>query len=171
MKPVDIIVAAKLVSVAISGIPYAALAEALGISTSEAHASAKRLVGARLFKETGRQVPYPKRQALLEFWVHGVKYIFPAELGAPTRGVPTSIGAAPLSQVFPIPEGGGPVWPSAEGTARGPALIPVHPSALKAIADERVYELLGLIDALREGRVRERQLAADLLKDRLYSWC
>ena len=171
MKPVDVVVAAKLVSVAISGISYAGLAEALGISQAEAHAAAKRLVIARLFRETGRQVPYPKRQALLEFWVHGLKYVYPAELGAPTRGRPTSIGAAPLNMEFPTPEGGVPVWPHPHGTVRGPALKPIHPSALPASSDERVHELLSLIDALREGRIREQSMAADLLKDRLYRWC
>lgn len=171
MKPVDTVIAAKLVSVAINGISYAGLAEALGISQAEAHASAKRLVKAKLFKESGRQVPYPKRQALLEFLVHGLKYVYPAELGAPTRGIPTSIGALPLNLEFSKPEGGVPVWPSPEGTVRGPALKPIHPSALSAISDERVYELLSLIDALREGRVREQQRAAELLKDRLYWWC
>lgn len=171
MKPVDTVIAAKLVSVAISGIPYADLAEALKISIAEAHAATKRLVQAKLFKDTGRQVPYPKRQALLEFWVHGLKYVYPAELGAPVRGIPTSIGAAPLNQEFATPDGGVPIWPSPEGTLRGPALKPIHPRALSAISDERVYELLSLIDALREGRVREQKLAADLLKVRLYSWC
>lgn len=171
MKPVDTVVAAKLISVAIAGISYAGLADALQISYAEAHAAAKRLIKAGLFKETGRQVPYPKRQALLEFWVHGLKYVYPAELGAPVRGIPTSIGAAPLNQEFATPDGGVPVWPSPEGTGRGPALQPIHSSVLNAISDERVYELLSLIDALREGRVREQKLAADLLKVRLYSWC
>lgn len=171
MKPVDTVVATKLISVAIDGISYAGLAEALTISHSEAHAAAKRLIKAGLFKEAGRQVPYPKRQALLEFWVHGLKYVYPAEVGAPTRGRPTSIGALPLNLEFPTPEGGVPVWPDPHGTVRGPALRPIHPSALPASSDTRVYELLSLIDALREGRIREQRMAADLLKDRLYRWC
>lgn len=171
MKPVDTVVAAKLVSVALSGISYAGLAEALNISSAEAHAAAKRLVKASLFKDQGRKVPYPRRQALLEFWVHGLKYVYPAELGAPARGIPTSIGTQPLRQEFSTPDGGVPVWPSPDGTVRGPALTPIHPSVLKAMTDERVYELLSLIDALREGRIRERERAAEFLKDRLYSWC
>lgn len=171
MKPVDTVVAAKLVSVATNGISYQGLSESLGVSAAEAHAASRRLIKAQLFRDKDRQVPYPKRQALLEFWVHGLKYVYPAEVGAPSRGVPTSVGALPLSAHFPVTGEGVPVWPSADGNVRGPALEPVHPSALTAAQDPRVYELLTLIDALRVGRAREQHLARDLLKARLYSWC
>ena len=67
MKPVDMVVAAKLVSVSTFGTTYAGLADALGISASEAHASSKRLVESQLFKARPRQAPYPRKQALLEF--------------------------------------------------------------------------------------------------------
>jgi hypothetical protein len=36
-----------------------------------------------------------------------------------------------------------------------------------ASQDQELYELLGLVDALRVGRVREQQLAADFLQQRL----
>lgn len=170
MKPVDMVVAAKLVSVSTFGTTYAGLADALGISASEAHASSKRLVESQLFKARPRQAPYPRKQALLEFWVHGLKYVFPAELGKVTRGIPTSIGAPPLSQEFRLSEGSRPVWPDSKGTVRGPSLQPIHSSAVKASEDERVYELLSLLDALREGKAREQQLAQQFLKERLYSW-
>ncbi|MFB9991500.1 hypothetical protein ACFFLM_05895 [Deinococcus oregonensis] len=173
MKPVDMVVAAKLVSAALFGITYQGLAEALEISTSEAHASAQRLMKAGLFRtrlEADRKVPYPYQRALLEFWIHGVKYLYPPEHGAPTRGVPTSIGAPPLAEQFAQPDGGPPVWPSATGLVRGPALQPIHKSALPASSDTRVYELLALIDALREGRSREAKLAQDLLRERVGLW-
>ncbi|MCD0168512.1 hypothetical protein [Deinococcus sp. 23YEL01] len=171
MKPVDMVVATQLVSSATSGITYQGLSEALQISSSEAHASAKRLITSQLFRDKGRKVPYPKRQALLEFWVHGLKYVYPAQLTSPTRGVATSIGAAPLSEHFSMPEEGPPVWPTAHGTTRGPGLLPIHPSALHVVSDPRAHELLILLDALRSGRAREVEMAQALLKDRLYSWC
>ena len=173
MKPVDMVVATKLVSVAIFGITYQGLAEALEISASEAHASARRLMTAGLFRsrpDADKKVPYPNQRALLEFWIHGLKYVFPPERGAPTRGVPTSIGAPPLADQFAKPEGGPPVWPSAEGVMRGPALQPIHKSALPASRDTRVYELLALLDAMREGRAREAKSAQDLLKERVGLW-
>jgi hypothetical protein len=170
VKPVDTVVAAKLVSVAINGSTFQGLAEALGISTSEAHEASNRLVKAGLFKMQERRVPFPIKRGLLEFWVHGLKYVYPAETGAPTRGLPTSVGAPPLAEHFSVEAGTVPVWPSAEGHVRGPALLPIHKSAVKAASDPRVYELLALLDALREGRVREHQMAETLLKERLYRW-
>ena len=38
---------------------------------------------------------------------------------------------------------------------------------LAAILDPQLYELLGLVDALRVGRMREQQLAAIALQERL----
>lgn len=170
MKPVDVVVAAKLVSVAVYGITFQGLAEALGISISEAHQATTRLVMAGLCQPPQRHVPYPNRRALLEFWVHGLKYVYPPERGAPTRGLPTSVGAPPLVSNFSFETGAAPVWPSVDGPTRGPALKPIHKSAVRAASDARVYELLALLDALREGRAREQHLAQDLLKERLYGW-
>lgn len=165
------IVAAKLVSVAVGGMTFGGLADALGISASEAHEASRRLAESSLFKPLARRVPYPNRQALLEFWVHGMKYVFPAQRGQPTRGVPTSVGGPALAEHVTTEPGTLPVWPDAEGKVRGLTLLPIHPSALRASSDPRVYELLTLLDALREGRARERQLAQEFLRERLYSWC
>lgn len=171
MKPVDMVVAAKLVSVATNSSTFQGLADALGISVSEAHQAAKRLEQATLFKPLPRRVPYPNRAALLEFWVHGLKYVFPAVQGAPGRGMPTSVGAPPLSASFALEPGSVPVWPTAQGQVRGLSLKPIHTSALAASSDPRVYEVLALLDALREGRSREQKLAQEFLRERLYSWC
>lgn len=51
---------------------------------------------------------------------------------------------------------------------RGITLEPLHKAAVKAAQkDPALYELLALIDAVRDGRVRERQLAEKELKARL----
>jgi hypothetical protein len=63
-----------------------------------------------------------------------------------------------------------PVWPDAQGDSRGVALNPIHPSVPKALRDnpdQGFYELLVLIDVIRSGRARERNMAIQLLKDRL----
>lgn len=89
-----------------------------------------------------------------------MKYAFPAFRGEATRGMPTAYAAPPLSAA--ISPGGDlpPVWPNAEGTVRGLTLEPLHKAAPKAAKqDPLLYELLALLDALREGRARERQLA------------
>ena len=60
------------------------------------------------------------------------------------------------------------MWPDPEGKVRGTTLDPLHkmvPAAVKK--DPALYELLSLIDALRDGRVRERQIAERELISRL----
>lgn len=108
------------------------------------------------------------RTALHEFAVHGVRYAFPAVIGPPKRGIPTAFGVPPLSTAIASAPGDAPVWPSAQGTAKGPSLSPLStgvPSA--ALADPALHQLLALQDALRSGRARERTLAASYLKQLL----
>jgi hypothetical protein len=53
---------------------------------------------------------------------------------------------------------------------RGYALEPLFETVpLAALEDEKLYELLALVDAIREGRVRERSLATEELVKRLRS--
>ena len=62
------------------------------------------------------------------------------------------------------------MWPDGLGEKRGVALDPIHPSIPKALRenpDPLFYDLLVLVDAIRTGRPRERNLAADLLKEKL----
>jgi hypothetical protein len=48
------------------------------------------------------------------------------------------------------------------------AFSPLHKNVPKAaLADPRLYELLALVDALRDGKARERELAARELSKRL----
>jgi hypothetical protein len=113
---------------------------------------------------TGR----PLLKAVEEFLIHGVKYAFPAQRGEATRGMPTAYAAPPLSGQIADNGDLPPVWPDAEGDARGVTLEPLHKAAPKASKrDPVLHELLALIDALRDGRVRERQLAEKELSARL----
>jgi hypothetical protein len=105
---------------------------------------------------------------LLEFLLHGVRYAFPAEKGALTRGVPTGYAAAPLNQWIAGGDDPPPVWPYAEGPVRGYSFTPLHKNVPQAtLEDTRLYELLALVDGLRDGRARERDLAGRELKKRL----
>jgi hypothetical protein len=57
------------------------------------------------------------------------------------------------------------VWPYAEGKVRGIALAPLYPAAPKAaLRDFKFYGVLALLDAIRSGRTRERNLAIELLE-------
>lgn len=64
--------------------------------------------------------------------------------------------------------GPAPVWPHAEGNARGYAFAPLYKHAPDAAQKNKVlYELFSLTDALRDGRARERALALEDLKKRV----
>jgi len=110
----------------------------------------------------------PLTEAVEEFFVHGVKYAFPAKRGEMTRGVPTSYAAPPLNREIEPGSEPPPVWPFPEGQHRGVSLEPLYKSApAAALRDPVLYELLALIDALREGRARERKLAEKELVARI----
>jgi DNA-binding Lrp family transcriptional regulator len=166
LHPQDIVVVLKLAVAAEPERTYARLAEALGISPSQAHASVQRVVEAGLVRAHGREV---NRAALLEFLVHGLKYVFPCERGGLTRGMPTAHAAAPLRKRLSVaPDDVPPVWPDPEGDVRGEELRPLHPCVpVAARQDARLYELLVLVDAVRCGRAREREIAVRELGSRL----
>lgn len=160
LRPQDVLVTLKLLS---PGAPreYARLAESLSMSGSEVHAGIKRAMAAGLVAPD-RVV---NRTALLEFLVHGVKYAFASERGRVTRGMPTAHGALQLSALIASGGEAPPVWPDARGTARGEALKPLYRSAPQAARrDAHLYALLSLVDAVRDGRARERSLAVAKLK-------
>jgi hypothetical protein len=165
MKPQDVLVVLKFMT---SGWPgsYALLGLQLGMSPSMAHSAVSRA------RQEGLLHPLeyvPIKMALAEFLVHGVRYVFPAELGSPTRGMPTSYAAPPLSDQFSYSnEEMIPVWPDPDGSMRGIALHPLFHSVPKAAReDSKLYEWLVLVDAMRAGRARERELAGKILGSRL----
>lgn len=143
------------------------LASATGLSQAEVHNAIKRAAYSRLCDSRGKKV---MRQALLEFLVHGVKYVFPAQLGGPTRGVPTAWAAPPLSDIIMGGDDERPVWPHPDGKVRGSSVEPLYKTVPDiALQDPAMHEALALVDALRFGRARERKLAQQLLKERLGS--
>ncbi len=167
LKPQDLMVLLKLHAVGERQATYGELAAALGMSSSEVHASIGRARLARLVNiENDR--PVVVRAALKEFLLHGAKYAFPATLGSPTRGVPTAYAAPPLATRVSQPNEAPPVWPDPEGEQRGVSFHPLYPTApFAARKDRLLYEFLALFDALRGGAARERQLAGQLLSERL----
>jgi hypothetical protein len=110
----------------------------------------------------------PNLLAIEEFLIHGLKYAFPAERGELTRGVLTAYAAEPLRQVIVLGDEPPPVWPYPTGLARGIAFEPLYRTAPKAaLRDPGLHEVLALADALRDGRARERKLAAEMIMSRL----
>jgi hypothetical protein len=168
LKPQDVVLLLKLVALGEAGWTYQRLASELALSPSEAHAGVRRAVAARLMTDAKSASGRPIREALKEFLLHGVKYAFPPERGELTRGVPTGYAAPPLNKEIAQGNDPPPVWPHAQGSVRGYALKPLYKSVpLAAERDSALYELLALVDAIRDGRARERTLAARELEARL----
>jgi hypothetical protein len=165
LLPQDVLVLIKLVSYGGKRPPMAQMATDLRLSPSQVHSSLKRLERSRLIAPLTSK---PYLRAAEEFLLHGVKYAFPAVRGEVTRGTPTAYAAAPLRQHIADSTDPPPVWPDAEGEVRGQTLEPLHRAAPAAArTDPMLYELLALVDALRDGRARERQLAERELTARL----
>jgi len=165
LKPQDICILLKLVAQGKSEWSYSSLARELIMSPSEVHAGIKRATTARLY-DSHRKTP--NKKALEEFIVHGVKYAYPPELGGLTRGIPTSYAAPPLNRIISQPSEDPPVWPFAEGDVMGFAFSPLFRSVPKAVSiDSKLYELLALVDAIRGGRARERDIAVREIRNRL----
>ncbi|MCP4378793.1 MAG: winged helix-turn-helix transcriptional regulator [bacterium] len=142
------------------------LAEATGISLSQVNAACRRLELSGLLLPGERKVV---RSGLLKFLVHGLEYVFPVQMGAVVRGMPTGYAAEPLKGEFLLSEHElAPVWSDAQGSVRGLSFKPIYRTApMAARKDQRLYEYLVLIDAIRGGRARERAKAIEILTERL----
>ena len=139
--------------------PMSMIAADLNMSPSEIHAAIKRLQRARLLHGQELQEK-PNISALEEFLLHGVKYSFPAEHGEVTRGLPTSFAAPPLKDEIASGSELPPVWPWREGETRGVALEPLYRTApAAALRDPILYELLALVNTIKNRQTRERKIA------------
>jgi hypothetical protein len=183
LKPQDIVILLKILSTmalsksAPEKMTQNKLANYLCMSTSEVHAGIKRLVLSGLLgpvlKKTVTQNKatfLPIKSACEECLIFGVKYFFPIKLGTYTRGIATSYAAPIFKKHILLGDNPIPVWPYAEGDQRGLALEPLYRSVPQSLAehpDPFFYELLVLVDAIRSGRVRERNIAIKLLKEKI----
>lgn len=168
LKPQDIVLLLKLSAHQGRVFTYASIAEELAISASEAHASLERAHSSRLVSTVEPAATTLVRAALLEFLVHGLKYSFPGVFGSISRGVPTGFAGPSLRQLIIQSAELAHVWPHEHGTTRGLALYPLYPSVpIAALRDSALYDTLTLVDAIRAGAAREREIATDMLTARL----
>lgn len=167
LKPQDVVVALKLCRYPDIRPPISLIANDLSLSPSEVHGAIGRLRASRLL-HSPRLKDRPNVSALEEFLIHGLKYAFPPEHGEVTRGVPTSYAAEPLKSQVAMSNDLPPVWPWPEGDTRGVGLEPLYKKVPQAaLRDSELYELLALVDAIRDGRARERKIAEQDLVRRL----
>jgi hypothetical protein len=190
LKPQDIVVLLKMLANKGSEPLFQKdLSTYLCMSASEVHAGMKRLELSGLIGpvillsdlrnplqkvNAANQINIARRlikPACEECLIYGVKYFFPVQLGPYTRGTATSYAAPLFAKHIISGDDPIPVWPYANGESRGLALEPLYRSVPEAIAkhpDQSFYEFLVLIDAIRAGRIRERNIAVKLLKEKIH---
>lgn len=163
MSPQDIVILLKIISLGKTPWLQGSLAESLSISQSEVSKSLMRSKYAGLLSPDGKNV---LKMALLEFLQYGIRYVFPQKPGPVIRGIPTSHSAYPLKEIIKSEEAY--VWPFGKGTVRGHSILPLYRSVPDAaIKDEKLYQLLALVDAMRVGKAREKQIAFHELEKRI----
>ncbi len=165
IKPQDILVLLKILT-SKGSLKQIDIAKSLELSQAEVSHAISRLKVSNLLSPDGAIL----KSNVTEFLTHGLKYVFPPTFGPVTNGVPTghSLSAFDFvrhkdNDVF--------VWPYAEGKVRGQALLPIYDSVPSAsLADEKLHQLLALIDMIRAGRAREVGMAIKELKERISEW-
>lgn len=160
MRPQDIVILLKLVTLKDTPWQYRDLSADLFIPLSEISASLKRSEKAGLYHAEARNV---HRLAFMEFIQYGLKYVFPTSPGAMVTGLGTAHSHPYYKKFFQAEMQY--AWPDEEGDIRGLMIEPLHPNVPKAARkDELLYKLLASIDILRVGKVRELKMAVDELK-------
>ncbi len=163
LKPQDVLILLKIIALGKNPWFHHTIAQELGISQSEVSQSLNRSKYAGLIDDGRKRV---NRLALIEFLLHGIAYAFPQQPGAIVRGVLTAHAAEPLNHLIHSNEKY--VWPYAKGLERGQAIEPLYSTVVKAtLTDKELYELLTLVDAIRVGRIREKEIAKNELEKRI----
>jgi hypothetical protein len=199
LKPQDVIIALELGLEPGKHRSLSELARAVRLSASEVHAGISRAESAGLVDAGERRVVARSLMEFLEHGIRytfvskrgGVTRGIPtAHSAAPLASELAGSGGF-LNKLFDSREGDSNdvtqpgllsrmysqslgdvplVWPHPEGTVRGESLEPLYPTAVDAaIARPPLHESLALVDALRVGRAREREMAARMLRQRLAS--
>lgn len=145
---------------------YRSLAERLHVPHPVVQRALERAKGTDLYSGDRREVHLPHFE---EFALHALRFVVPARLGSLTAGMPAAWAAEPMARA--IGSSGDeppPVWPYAHGRVRGQAIEPLHSAAPEAVEDwPRLGEVLALLDSLRTGDARVRQVAGGLLSKML----
>lgn len=168
IKPHDLIILLKVLLKGKKGWKYEQLEAELGVSKSVIHRSLSRCAKAKFISPN--PFDYFFASNLEEFLLHGVQYSFAVEPGKISRGIPTGHSAPVLNNLI-ISEKDQYVWPYAKGEVRGQSIEPLDKRVPEiAQKDEDLYELLALIDAIRAGKNREKEIAGKMLTDKINSY-
>lgn len=163
MRPQDIVILLKMLTIKEKEWQYRDISAQLYISISEVSESLARSEVAHLVDHTRRQV---HRQNLMEFIAHGLPFVFPAQPGTMVTGIYTA-HSHPWFQQYFVSEMNY-AWSYDEGTVRGLAIAPLYKTVPSAcLVDSKLYLLLAAVDVLRVGRVREIKKALAVLKENI----
>ena len=165
LRPIDVLVLLKIVSCSNRKLDWntVILSRELFISQSEISESLKRCRLSSLISDDKKEI---LRNSLLEFLISGVKYSFPASPGSIERGIPTAHSTRPISEIINSNEIY--IWEDWEGHVRGQVIEPLYKTVTKAVrVDSLLYELLALLDSIRIGKARERNIAETELRKRI----
>lgn len=160
MRPQDVAILLKIIAIDSESWQLSGLANSLRISISEISESLNRSRIAGLIDYNKKKV---NRQNLVEFLEHGVRYVFPQELGTMVRGIPTAHSHPSMKRKF-ISELDY-VWPDSKGNVMGLMIEPFYQKQVLAVDEDQVYyTLLALVDVIRVGKKREVKYAINELK-------
>lgn len=163
MKPQDVVILLKILSLNDTEWTQNSLAINLEISQSEISESIKRSKYAGLINTIDNKV---NSRIFLDFIIYGLKVVFPQRPGAIVRGILTAHSAPFFQDKFLSEENY--VWPYAKGNSRGQSIIPLYKTIPHVSQyDQALYELLVIVDIIRVGKIREKELAIDILKQKL----
>lgn len=176
MKSQDIFILLKLVSLesqasSMDSDCYSVrnLSASLGVSKTEVSASINRSIYANLaVRDRSHNFPKANRKGLLEFIIHGLKYVFPVKPAEICRGTATAFSAPVFANQLATAGEILLVWPDPLGAEKGQSITPLFKTVPDAVRqDALLYELLALADAIRLGNPRELKLAIQLLEARM----
>ena len=178
LKPQDFLISLKIAVLQLrrQKCSYQQLAQSCGLSASDTHAAVKRACRSGFlnlqpagWSGTGSVIGNysANRGALIEFGIHGLKFVWPAKDGPVRLGVPT--GMAVVAEELDMVRGGEThVWPSPDGTVQGASLEPWHPALpLACLQDPELHRLAAIIEVIRTGGARAADQARKALERRL----
>jgi hypothetical protein len=163
IKPQDILVLSKLIELKSKSYRQIDLASELGISQAEIVHSMKRLELIGLYN---RKLKSLNKLSIIEFVEHALKFIFPTQVGAYSRGIPTVESSLFLSGKIASSSGVKYVWPSAEGSESGIVIQPIYHSVPKVVQNnDFLKKILNIIDIFRgNSSVRVKKIASTELR-------
>ena len=164
MRPQDILVLLKIISIGNDNWRNIDINNALHISPSEVSEALNRCKIARLIDGRKRTVHI---NSFKEFLIYGLKYVFPVEPGSIVKGIPTAHSAFPVNERI-VSGADVYVWQYFKGNQRGQDIEPLYETVPVAIQNDPLfYELLVIVDTIRVGRSREIKIAMEELEKRL----